>query len=336
LVGRLLGEATGGSYWDMLKSGFNAAPGGSTSGHPVGSERLSHLDRAASTDGGLEQQAKRPLPATPDLAELDPDLLLTVMGARPDEASLLPVRQRRYLFGCGALARPSSVPPSAPCCGGPFPPPGPFGSVPRLQRYYEPPRLLLFRPAALRFLRLAVPHGRAARSLRSWCSARTTAAWVLVFGPPTDDSRGNQQTSQVPGQPVRTCPALRPRQGRGRLGITTSTVVPSAHSTASAPGTNTFRGSMTRPMRSLSTLHVAGHPTPRKTRSRLAACLGRTGLSPAGLLRRLLSTRSTLSSSSSPPQAWPGALNALSSRGPRLGVVTASSSWRRGGSGCRP
>jgi hypothetical protein len=66
-----------------------------TSGHPAGSERSRHLDRAASTDGGLEQQAKRPLAATPDLAELDPDLLLTVMGDRPDEASLLPVRQRR-------------------------------------------------------------------------------------------------------------------------------------------------------------------------------------------------------------------------------------------------
>jgi hypothetical protein len=50
----------------------------------------------ASTDDGVQPQESKPKEATtPNLAELDPDLLLTVMGDRPDEASLLPVRQRR-------------------------------------------------------------------------------------------------------------------------------------------------------------------------------------------------------------------------------------------------
>jgi formylglycine-generating enzyme required for sulfatase activity len=45
---------------------------------------------------GVQPQESKPKEATtPNLAELDPDLLLTVMGDRPDEASLLPVRQRR-------------------------------------------------------------------------------------------------------------------------------------------------------------------------------------------------------------------------------------------------
>jgi hypothetical protein len=54
------------------------------------------------------QESKPKEATTPNLAELDPDLLLTVMGDRPDEASLLPVRQRRLdwatllrrVFGC--------------------------------------------------------------------------------------------------------------------------------------------------------------------------------------------------------------------------------------------
>jgi hypothetical protein len=47
------------------------------------------------TDGVQPQESKPKEATTPNLAELDPDLLLTVMGDRPDEASLLPVRQRR-------------------------------------------------------------------------------------------------------------------------------------------------------------------------------------------------------------------------------------------------
>jgi hypothetical protein len=59
-------------------------------------------------------------------------------------------------------------------------------------------------------------------------------------------------------------------------------ILPSAVSTASALTTHSFRGSITRPARSLSTLRGHGHPCaalrPRKTRFRLVAYLGRTGL----------------------------------------------------------
>jgi hypothetical protein len=74
----------------------NAAPGCSTFGHPDSSERPGPPSLPASTDDRVQPQESKPKEATtPNLAELDPDLLLTVMGDRPDEASLLPVRQRR-------------------------------------------------------------------------------------------------------------------------------------------------------------------------------------------------------------------------------------------------
>ena len=43
-----------------------------------------------------------------------------------------------------------------------------------------------------------------------------------------------------------------------------------------------FRGSITRPIHSLCTLRSGGYPTPRNTRCRLVASLGRVGLSPTG------------------------------------------------------
>ena len=46
---------------------------------------------------------------------------------------------------------------------------------------------------------------------------------------------------------------------------------------------STFRGSVTRPMRSLRTLHPDGHPAERNTRFRLAVNLGRVGFSPTGM-----------------------------------------------------
>src|SRR5205823_8673682 len=59
--------------------------------------------------------------------------------------------------------------------------------------------------------------------------------------------------------------------------------------TASAPHSVTFRGSITRPVRSLSTLRSSDYSdrTPRKTRFPLAATLGGAGLSPAGLLQEV-------------------------------------------------
>ena len=77
------------------------------------------------------------------------------------------------------------------------------------------------------------------------------------------------------GAPSRTCPALRPRWDRNvrPFGLTLlfgAAVLPSAVSTASAPTTNSFRGSITRPARSLSTLRGHGHPCAAYDHARLA------------------------------------------------------------------
>ena len=70
-----------------------------------------------------------------------------------------------------------------------------------------------------------------------------------------------------------------------------ATMLSSAFHTASTPTTTSFRGSITRPARSLSTLRSHGHPStserPRKTRFRLVAHLGRAGFEPAGFHREV-------------------------------------------------
>ena len=85
------------------------------------------------------------------------------------------------------------------------------------------------------------------------------------------------------GTPVRACPALRPRRDLGARPIRRSGVAFRVLRT-SAPAMQSFRGSITRPARSLSTLRSGGYPTPRKTRFRWVAYPFRTGFSPAGLL----------------------------------------------------
>lgn len=71
--------------------------------------------------------------------------------------------------------------------------------------------------------------------------------------------------------------------------IATHQMLPSAQLTASAPHSVTFRGSITQPARSLSTLRSSDYSdrTPRKTRFPPAANLIGTGLSPAGLLQEV-------------------------------------------------
>jgi len=66
-------------------------------------------------------------------------------------------------------------------------------------------------------------------------------------------------------------------------------ILPSVRLTTSAPHSVTFRGSITQPVRSLSTLRGSdcSDRTPRKTRFPLAANLGGSGLSPAGLLQEV-------------------------------------------------
>jgi len=83
-------------------------------------------------------------------------------------------------------------------------------------------------------------------------------------------------------------------------------MLPSVRLTTSAPHSVTFRGSITRPVRSLSTLRSSDYSdrTPRKNRFPLAANLGGAGLSPAGLLQEVSTLCSTHIVSSSSKLSW--------------------------------
>jgi hypothetical protein len=91
------------------------------------------------------------------------------------------------------------------------------------------------------------------------------------------------------GNPLRTGAALRLGRLDAPRPLTTHQMLLSVRLTASAPHSVTFRGLITQPVRSLSTLRSSDplYRTPRKTRFRLAANLDGTGLSPAGLLKEV-------------------------------------------------
>ncbi len=100
--------------------------------------------------------------------------------------------------------------------------------------------------------------------------------------------RGEDEVSQVPGDPSAACRGPRSRQSRGALVI--GLRPPSASSSPSARATRrplrlaSFRDSIARPARSLSTLRRQGCPlSRRKTRFRLVTFLRRSGLEPAGI-----------------------------------------------------
>ena len=71
--------------------------------------------------------------------------------------------------------------------------------------------------------------------------------------------------------------------GQSAPGKHGASMQPSVASRTSAPADTLFRGSITRPADSLSTLHPARCRTRRKTRFRLVANLCRVGVSPTGL-----------------------------------------------------
>jgi hypothetical protein len=95
---------------------------------------------------------------------------------------------------------PSSVPPPGPCSGIPFPPRGPLGRVPPLPRYSGMLRLLLVRPAALRSLHATVPrlHSIFVPEDRE-CTIPGPGLFHRVSLPIR--RRGDEQVSQVPGEP---------------------------------------------------------------------------------------------------------------------------------------
>ncbi len=88
-----------------------------------------------------------------------------------------------------------------------FPPQGPPGRVPLLHQYYQSATTPCCHPAALRFLRLAVPRFHSLRSLLDGRVHRQSLELVTRYLRP-GFFRGNDRTSQVPGEPrlsVCTC-----------------------------------------------------------------------------------------------------------------------------------
>ena len=96
---------------------------------------------------------------------------------------------------------------------------------------------------------------------------------------------GNDRISQVPGGPPVHMPCSQTPAETHWSGHYDPWVLPSgltARRTTSASASWTYRGSITRPMHSLSTLRSAGRPVPRKTRFWLLASFARWGWIPTG------------------------------------------------------
>jgi len=167
-------------------------------------------------------------------------------------------------------------------------------------------------PAALRCLRLAVPSVRPVFATRR-PGERDVFSEDLVRPAPPDIpahfSKGDTGTSQVPGESSRACPVLMTPAGFPRQAGTALRCCLPPYPRRRPPRCMHF-GALSQglPVRCLR-FAARVTPTPRKTRFRLAANLGRAGLDTCGTpnevsrfcVRRLLSFPLPLN------QAWPGA-----------------------------
>jgi hypothetical protein len=107
---------------------------------------------------------------------------------------------------------------------------------------------------------------------------------------PSTHTRRDGGISQVPRQPLYEHALLfDPGGPDAPRPLTTHPMLPSVRLTTSSRRSVTFRGSVTRPARSLSTLRGSDYSdwTPRETRFPMAANLVGAGLSPAGLLQEV-------------------------------------------------
>jgi hypothetical protein len=78
--------------------------------------------------------------------------------------------------------------------------------------------------------------------------------------PPSGMIREGEGASQVPGEPLRTCPVLRPRRDRRRQAIAAPRRGLPLCGRRLLPRRCRFRGSIARPVHSLSTLRSPGRP----------------------------------------------------------------------------
>ena len=176
---------------------------------------------------------------------------------------------------------PSSFPPQAPSSDRPLPSAGspggssPTSSVLSADSDFSPPVVRHFVSFAQHYHRFALfaPPG----------PDDSPRAWTICIAAPAPPLHGGEdEISQVPGRPLRTCPALRPRRTAAPQATTGTPMVPSTFTTASAPPCANF-GAPSRGLHALCVRFAAGvTPGQRNTRFRLVASLGRAGLSPAG------------------------------------------------------
>jgi hypothetical protein len=178
---------------------------------------------------------------------------------------------------------------------------------PRFAGTIEALRLPADRPAALRCLRLAVPHGASWHSLPPPKNATAVDRECFGFGhsPAADESGGDGRISQVPGKPQRLlCHVLRLRQD-----CTPLTIAVRQHGPRLGNGEGSHIGTFEARSHGLeaSCLRFAGWvtPPPRKTRFQV-----RVRLSWAGLVTRRVSTKGfELLLTSQPP--FPSLLGAI-------------------------
>jgi hypothetical protein len=130
---------------------------------------------------------------------------LAMSAASPAIASPVSLSSRVSVRCLQGLISPSSVPPVVSHADASFAPPGPFGSVPRLRRYYAAFRLLDVHSASLCVIRSAVPLARKRRGLPGSCS-------IILL----------------------TCHALRPRRATVLDSLAAQCVLPSDDVTTSA------------------------------------------------------------------------------------------------------
>ena len=182
----------------------------------------------------------------------------------------------------------------------PFPSSGPLGRVPRFRRYYEPFRFPVIHPASLPLRRSAVPRC-AIVSLRRPSDTDNRGLESLGCGTPIRTSTWREQ--DLPGS-WRTLCARAPLIDPDGSPVSDHL----QHSGAAFRITKgvgirnrTFRGSITRPKHSLSTLRSAGYPNATQDSLPAAGLLCRAGFD----TRRVPSIGfSSVASSSIPGFAW--------------------------------
>ena len=179
----------------------------------------------------------------------------------------------------------------------PFPPRGPMGPVPPTHRYYESaPTPCHPSPRAS----LPSPSDTAERLIVRSDSRPSAARYgpVETPAPPSGSLGGDDRVSQVPGKPQCVhAPLSDPGGTLVRCRFAPEYCLPLLRQRR-LPRLERFRGSITRPTRSLCTLRRAGYPTTTQHSVPAVGTLSRAGMNTRWVPMR--SFRDVLTSSQSP------------------------------------